>query len=151
VLLNYSAANTVLFIDGELAASGDGLLAVPPSVAHLTLGSTYVGTESAQGEFEELHCLAHPLDAGFHYYPLKDLAARGPITEEEEMPGEDLEGGGALMRFAWNDPSVPCVTNGPVYLTNIVAAFDANYGWTVSFDIAGGTNGVPYDIFRTTE
>jgi alpha-tubulin suppressor-like RCC1 family protein len=43
------------------------------------------------------------------------------------------------------------VTNGPVYLTNIVCYFTTNEGWTVGFDIAGGTNGVPYDIFTTTE
>ena len=42
-----------------------------------------------------------------------------------------------------------CVTNGPVYLTNL-SSFSNNLGWTVSFDIDGGTNGVPYDMFLTS-
>jgi hypothetical protein len=38
----------------------------------------------------------------------------------------------------------------PVHLTNIVCAFDTNLGWTVTFDIQGGTNGLLYDVFTTT-
>jgi len=48
-------------------------------------------------------------------------------------------------------PSADCITNGPVYLTNVGANFTTNEGWTVYFDIAGGTNEVVYDIFSTTE
>jgi hypothetical protein len=43
-----------------------------------------------------------------------------------------------------------CISNVPVFITNIVAVFDTNVGWTVTFDIQGGTNGLLYDIFITT-
>ena len=54
------------------------------------------------------------------------------------------------MRFAWSEQATPCLTNGPVYMTNVMCSLDTNYGWTVAFTIQGGTNGVPYDIFSTT-
>src|SRR5207244_8110549 len=43
-----------------------------------------------------------------------------------------------------------CATNGLVCLTNVVCAFSTNTGWTVTFDLVGGTNGLRYDIFATT-
>ena len=41
-------------------------------------------------------------------------------------------------------------TGGRVYITNPVAALSTNFSMVFSFSIAGGTNGVPYDVFGTT-
>jgi len=42
------------------------------------------------------------------------------------------------------------LTNVPVYLTNVVAALTTNGDVTVTFDVVGGTNGLIYDVFGTT-
>ena len=55
-------------------------------------------------------------------------------------------GGGGMMMLL----SSGCPTNGPVYITNMTATLTTNAGATVTFDIVGGTNGVLYDIFVTT-
>jgi hypothetical protein len=46
--------------------------------------------------------------------------------------------------------STNCATNVPVYITNMVATPATNAGWTITFDLIGGTNGLRYDIFSTT-
>jgi hypothetical protein len=61
------------------------------------------------------------------------------------------ESGGGMQMMRLSGPSADCITNGPVYLTNVVANFTTNEGWRIFFDIAGGTNEVVYDIFSTTE
>ncbi len=43
-----------------------------------------------------------------------------------------------------------CVTSGTPYLTNLSATLTANRGMTFTFSIAGGTNGVPYNVYTTT-
>ena len=55
------------------------------------------------------------------------------------------------MMLRMSGPSVGCVTNGPVYLTNVLVTLTTNDGWTVYFDIAGGTNEVVCDIFSTPQ
>ena len=47
-------------------------------------------------------------------------------------------------------PTSTCITNVPLYITNVVAVLDTNTGTTVTFDVQGGTNGFLYDIFTTT-
>ena len=167
VILNRSEQGTTLILDGEIVAEGAPVLAVPPNTAALAVGSSLLGTESFEGELEELYCFVRPLKIGFHYLPVKDLAAKGPISAEEAAALQaaqvarmarkaefaalgELDGGGMqLMRMT--GPSADCVTNGPVYLTNVVCNFNTNDGWTLAFDIAGGTKEIPYDIFSTPE
>jgi hypothetical protein len=51
------------------------------------------------------------------------------------------------------DPNnaTPCSPGGPFYITNLSATLQTNGTSTISFDIYGGTNGVFYDIFRTSD
>jgi hypothetical protein len=90
-------------------------------------------------------------------------AARGPITAEEEQARLEAstklraereaalasEGGGGQMMLLVGGTS-ECFTNVPVYITNVVSILDTNLGWTLTFDIQGGTNGFFYDVFTTT-
>ncbi len=46
--------------------------------------------------------------------------------------------------------SCTCATGGQVYFTNASATITTNEGMVVSFGVAGGTNGVVYGIFTTT-
>jgi len=164
--LNYWPKGTALFVDQKLVAKGAGTPVVPPSVAFLTLGSTLAGTSPAGGELDEVYFFECPLTAAevaFYHTATSEDAKLGPIpiTPEEDAARREAaakrkaeretEGGDeGMMRFAWSGPSANCVTNGPVYLTNVVCALDITNGWTLSFDIAGGTNGVLYDIVSTT-
>jgi len=165
VLLNYGPDGTQLFLDGELAAEGKGTVTLPPSVAGLIVGSTLVGTDTVEGYVDEVYAFARALTAseiGFYYHGTADNAALGPVTAEEEVAWEEMlakwlaeqpeGGGGPQMRLIVGGTS-ECVTNVPVYLTNIFSIFDTNQGWTVTFDIQGsydGTTNLLYDVFSTT-
>lgn len=166
VVINYGA-KTELWLDGALAAEGAGTVALPPKVAGLVLGSTVLGSETAGGEFEDVSAFRRPLterQVGFYYQGMKRRSLLGPISAAEEAAVAAArakwiaerkalgvaDSGGAMMRFATSGASAVCVTNGPVFLTNTVCYFTTNEGWTVGFDIAGGTNGVLYDIFSAT-
>ncbi|HEX5217994.1 MAG TPA: hypothetical protein VFZ59_00365 [Verrucomicrobiae bacterium] len=167
VVLNYGTNGTELVLDGEVVTKGEATLAVPASVMRLVIGSTLSGELAAGGEFEEVFCFVRPLKLAFHYVPFAGIAALGPISEAELAYRQELmekwkafkekqtkaseESGGGMEMLFLGGPSADCVTNGPVYLTNVLANFTTNDGWTIYFDIAGGTNGVVYDIFSTPE
>lgn len=164
VTLDYGPKGTALFIDGELAAQGAGTMRVPPSVGALVVGSTLRGTEVAEGEFEEMTAFAHPLtqlEVDFYLDSTSSQAALGAITPEEEEARKEgaakrraereAEGdGGGVQMMRMLGGTSQCLTNVPVFITNVVAAFDTNQGWTVTFDLQGGTNGLLYDVFTTT-
>ena len=50
-----------------------------------------------------------------------------------------------------SDAQSGCVTGGPVYITNFVAAQDSASSWSVTFQAAGGTNGLMYDVFGSSQ
>jgi hypothetical protein len=165
--LNYGSKGTALFIDGRLSATGDATLAVPPTVAALVVGSTLAGTAPADGEIDELCAFGRPLSQAavqFHYAMYRGRAAQGPVSaaewaaQREAAAKRQAEREAALAATEASEPQTmlllggasACLTNVPVHLTNIVCAFDTNLGWTVTFDIQGGTNGLLYDVFTTT-
>lgn len=165
VLLSYDGKESVLYLDGEVAAIGSGVWLCPPdkvcAAVGFTIGGTGNGDHLAQGEFEELTTYSRPKsrpEAEWLHQMQASLAARGPISPEEEQAQRDenakwkaeqkstSDGGGAPMMLLASQ----CVTNVPVYITNIITTFDTNWGWTVYFDINGGQAGIPYDVFTTT-
>jgi hypothetical protein len=102
VTLGYTPTNSALFLDDQLAATGDGLATVPKelwSLTSLALGSDISGTLPAQGQFEELTVfsaqprfrrmtghvfgLGEDSDIGHYYASLSKVAALGPISEAE--------------------------------------------------------------------
>lgn len=165
VTLNYGPRGTALFIDGEIVAEGAGTDAVPPSVAALAVGSSLRGTDAPEGEFDEVFSFGRQLterEVGVYFGFVQKQAALGSITREEEEAQRAAvasraaerkaalqQAGGSQMMLLVGGTS-QCVTNVPVHLTNIVFAFDINQGPTVTFDIQGGTNGLLYDVFTTT-
>ena len=165
VVLNYGET-TELWIDGVLQAEGKGTQALPPKLSALVVGSNLIGTETAGGEFEDVSLFSHALKERqmvLYHRAMKARSLLGAISVEEEVALAEQrakrqaelvaladEGGTAQMRFASSGVSVNCVTNGPVYMTNVICYFTTNNGWTVGFDIVGGTNGFPYDVFSTT-
>jgi alpha-tubulin suppressor-like RCC1 family protein len=155
--LDYGPQGTTLFIDGQLVAQGGGTVAIPASVGSLVLGSSVFGTDTAHGAFDEFFSFDHPLtagDAAFYYQFTGAEAALGPISAEEEAAMLALAQE-AMSRMALQpvyDPDYVKTLSpgGPVYITNFSATFLSNGTTTITFDIAGGTNGVLYDIFGTS-
>jgi hypothetical protein len=100
--LGYTATNSVLYVNDEVAAVGEGLPRVPVGLwaqTGLVLGSRADGSESAAGLFEELTVfsgrnrtrerlgqafgIGEGWDVVTHYAVLKPAADRGPISEME--------------------------------------------------------------------
>jgi len=106
-----------------------------------------------------------PDEAWFYYGSAIWPAGLEPVTAENEAaePSETalpmalvrMTGLAAPMSldetFGLLDAGSGCVTGGPFYITNVICSLDADLGWTVNFDIAGGTNDVPVDIFSATD
>jgi hypothetical protein len=84
--LDYSTTNTVLFIDGKLAAQGAGTPPVSVAAAALSLGSTLTGGLAADGDFDEFYCFGRQLrtnDVTLYYEETSGQAALGPVSEAE--------------------------------------------------------------------
>jgi hypothetical protein len=158
---NYGPTETALFVDGMLIANGSGVLSVQPASAGLVVGSTAFGSGPAEGEYDEICAFARPLrefETAFYALTFSAMAARGPISAEEEAAWKeaaekrkaDQEAMMEMMRAQPTGGTIICPTNGAVFITNIVATVITNDGMRVTFDILGGTNGVLYDIFSAT-
>ena len=163
--LNYGR-QTALAVDGKIVAEGAGTVALPPQAAALVWGSSGTGTAAFGGEVEEVYTFARPLEVAFHYVTLKDQAALGPILAAEDQALAELRAQHKAEREArekaGGDPppmlrlvgsTADCLTNVPVAITNVVAAFATNAGWTVLFDIQGswdGTTTALYDVFTAS-
>ncbi len=164
IALNYGPQETGLFLDGQLISKGAGVTGVPAPASGVALGSTALGSNAAEGDLDEVCFLGWPLSEAaveFHFQAYGPMAARGAISPEEEAARQEAmakrkavqkqpseEGGSQMLRIVGGTSQ--CITNVPVYLTNIVSVFITNQGWTVTFDIQGGPNGPLYDIFATT-
>ena len=147
-------------------------MALPAKFAGLVLGSSLLGDETAGGEFEDFYCYRKPMTGkqpGFGYAGIKKRTLLGAVSVEElellaarraerkalreaqALLEPEGEGGGGMMRMMTG--LVDCVTNLPLHITNMVAVFDTNTGWTVTFDVQGtnhlGGNS-PVEIFTTT-
>lgn len=102
ITVGFTPTNSALFIDDQLAASGDGLATIPSEAApytSLTIGSAANGTTPAQGQFEELSVfsgrkrmqqvmgnifgLSRDWEIGIYWASLSKTAALGPISDEE--------------------------------------------------------------------
>ena len=167
ITLDYDPAGTALLLGDQQAAQNVNPIVIPPNVVVLGLGSTVTGNSSAGGDFEEFRSFARPLSPAelTHYYNASSRqAALGPITQAEVDARAQLfprvlaerqlsalaSPMGLAGPFGLLDGDCGCVTNGPVYLTNFLAALASDQTMTVSFCIAGGTSGIPYNIYMTT-
>lgn len=164
VALTYTATNTALFLDAELAASGAGLPAVPTNalpLSVLALGSGIDGTQTAEGQFEEFTASSRIATAASlqNYWAICfPLATLGPVSLEEDEARQQFislsRGLGLRTSFALAGTGPSCLDaslcghGGQVYLTNLTSVPVANHGSTVAFDVAGGWNGTNYFLYR---
>jgi len=138
--LTYSPSNSFLFTNGQLCASGSGVAYYPGPGARTNgfcIGSDSSSSNLAQGQFEWVRTYNYPVsaDSVSNFYQMV-LTRYGGGSLGPDGPGVPLGG--------------DCVSGGDVYATNLVSTYVTNQGWTVSFNLAGGTNGTPYDIFTVS-
>ena len=166
VCLNYGPVGSDLFLDGQRVAQGVGTLPVPSSVGVLTLGSSLAGTETPSAAFDEFFAFARPQTEGqaaWYYAGLSAQAALGPIAPAEDQARLDLLAhrlalrqtaaltvNAAASESLMEMDSPGCPTGDGVSIVNLASIYSTNDGWTVTFDVVGGTNGLIYDVFATT-
>lgn len=162
--LNYSSSNTALYIDGSLATNGPGMT-IWPATNVLTngffIGSDETGAAQFHGRISAFTTYSYPLDAntiqavftlsslfyGFYDASVATLPS-APSTAVFGTNFEAITGLGNLIPVSTNTSG--CVANSSVWITNVTAHLAGNGTTTVSFTIAGGSNGLPYDVFATT-
>jgi hypothetical protein len=163
VVLTYSSTNTALYIDGIFVTNGPGVT-IFPSADVLSngfwLGSDCTGSNQCHGILGDISTYNYPPDAGtieglFVLYdvfnlgnPVNALAiTQAPSTPETSPVFDAIAGPGNLMVISTNTSG--CVNSSNVWLTNATATVTTN-GVNLTFTIAGGTNGLAYDVFATT-
>jgi len=163
IAAEYSATNSVLYLDGQVAATGGPVTIVPATNTWTNgffIGSDASGYEQARGifssvEFFNSNCFdpdwSEFFTDGFLFtngWPRLTNAyytwlAGGGSPDSSGGSGSLLSGGG----------SGDCVTGSnpfDVYMTNMSSGFVAGQGNTFTFTITGGVAGYSYDVFATT-
>jgi hypothetical protein len=134
-----------------------------PASGHIEEFCVFSGRKKIQQVMGNIFGLSVDWEIGLYFASLGKTAALGPISDEEiaarkalsekrkaerEALGfEDEEGGGEMQRLL-SGPTTVCISNSPIFITNVVATFITNQSWTLAFDVQG-TNG-PVDIFAVT-
>ena len=161
--LTYSSTNSALYLDGEWVTNGLPVTYWPgPDVLAngFYIGSASNGTAQAHGLFDSLVTYANPVDAGtirgtyrqsFPCYYLNPMNRANwisaPSSPQTTPAFAAITGIGNLTSLgAVGD----CVTNSAVWMTNVVATPGTNGTVSLAFTIAGGSNGLPYDVFATS-
>ena len=165
VVLTYSLTNSALYLDGQLAATG-AVVSVFPGPEVLTngfwIGSDSNGTSQARGLFDDIYTYDVPLDAtnvavlyGYNLggysinpYNIRVRIASGYFAPSFGPVFNAVSGGGGLTSVATND--VSCLTDSNIWITNLVVTPAGVGKMNVTFEIAGGTNGVLYDVFANS-
>lgn len=164
IALNYSATNSVLYLDSMVATNGAGVTVWPgPDVLAngFTIGSDATGVAQARGMIDDLVTYAAPQSDGaiatefilgsLPYYMnpanFANLMASAPFTNSF-IPSFNAITGAGYLGYVTN--TADCLSNNMVWLTNVVATASAGNTMTVEFDIAGGFDGFIYDVFANS-
>jgi len=162
--VEYTGGDCVIYLDGALAATGDGVIYVPKRSTWTNgffIGSDNTGYEQARGAFLGMVTWAEEYGAWYTYswLDVSNIIAAWQGTLGGVgfggMMGMGMSGGygmagGIGVLIPANGCGCNCVSNTTVYLTNMVAVETNGPGITFTFTIEGGTNGLFYDVFTTT-
>ena len=167
ISLTYSPTNSAIYLDGILATNGLPATYLPNAAVlaeGFFVGSDNSGGAHARGMFDDLSTYNFQLDAAsisnafndqFFYYYLNP-ANFANWSSASSTPSYDptfvaITGAGYLQWVGSNSAS--CVTSSNVWITNMVAtlvgASPTNQSVNFIFEIAGGSNNLPYDVFAT--
>jgi len=166
VVLTYSSTNTLLYLDGTLAATGSGLTIYPGTNAStLNIGSDATGMYQAHGLFNNVVTYGVPLDSGtiqqsftsgYNYYMINPLnramalisAASAAVSYS---PGSDVFTGSGNLTISPTLSSIQISSTNPyiVWMTNVTASA-SNGKPSITFTVEGGQPGYFYDVFVTS-
>ncbi len=166
IALTYSATNTALYLDGQLAASGAGLSVFPgPEVQTngFWIGSASDGLGQARCILDDIYTYDFPLADGdvsalysyfWSLYGINIFNAEFMIPSAPSEPVvspvfKAITGQGWLQ---WAGSASGCTTSSNVWLTNVtctISGVGTNQGVDCTFNIAGGTIGAAYDVFAS--
>jgi len=163
IALTWSGGNTAFYFNGVCVTNGPGV-GVLPSLEVLSNGFA-IGSDAAtgllqmHGAMSRLTTYDDPLDAASveGEWALNCIFYMGggggipELAQASSMPQvtptfDAITGPGCLLAAGTN--SSGCVNNTNVWITNVTAAV-TNGAVNLTFTIAGGTNGLAYDIFAT--
>jgi len=164
VAFTYSATNTALYLDGELATNGPPITNYPGPLALANgffVGSDSNGIYQAEGMIDDLYSYNVPLDADtiadiysmysiYYYGNIFNQAnlVSAPFGPATNAVSPDAITGAGYLQLDVN--TFPCVFNPTnpyvIWVTN-VTAMASNGAENVTFTIDGGQPGYPYDVF----
>jgi hypothetical protein len=168
VVLAYSATNTALYLDGNLATNGSGVTVYPGSQAlanGFCIGSATNGLYQANALFNSVVTYSVPMDAGtiqetfndqYPYYMLNPLnSVMEKLTNALSNPTwtngyAAIAGAGELQWDGTLSSWVGALTADQVSFAN-VTALATNGGTSFTFGIQGGQAGYYYDLFAAAE
>jgi hypothetical protein len=169
IALTYSATNSDLYLDGSLMTNGLPAT-VYPGLDVLTngfyIGSDASGISQAHGLFDDVFTYNYPLDAGtvsnlynweLPFYKLipwntvPNAHIQSGDSSPSYVPTYNAITGTGLLQALSN--TVSCVSSSNIWITNLVCTTTisgTNQVATFTFSIAGGSDGVPYDVFANS-
>jgi Concanavalin A-like lectin/glucanases superfamily len=159
LVLTYGPTNTAFYTNGVLVTNGTGVAYWPGSdVTFFAVGSDTNGFYQAGGMMDDLatyNYQAAPtfiadnfaMYSIFYFSGHPSMFTNAPPNPPTAPTPEWFTGTG-FVDYVTNAAS--CVTNSSVWLTNVSAIYFTNGTSSITFTIAGGSNGVPYDVFGTT-
>jgi hypothetical protein len=166
VALTYSATNTALYLDGQLATNGPPITNYPGANALANgffIGSDSNGLYQAQGMLDDLYTYATPLDAdtiasiynmdSMLYYGNPYNRANftsGSSSQTTFTPFNDVITGPGNLQLVGTTSCSTGATAYSAWLTNVVATAGANGMMNIQFSIEGGASGVPFDVFANS-
>ena len=162
IALTWSSTNTTFYFNGAQVTNGPGI-SVLPSLAVISNGFA-IGSDAATG-LQQMHgamnflttynyqLSAATVDAewvlnGVFYFgsDATPNLTQAPSTPDASPTYDVISGPGYLLAVSTNTTS--CTSSSNVWITNVTASV-SNGAVNLTFEIMGGSNGWPYDVFAT--
>jgi hypothetical protein len=141
VVLNYTTTNLQLFLDGQLAASTNSGLPFWPSDTVLTngifIGSDSSGANLAQADFAYIRA---------YDWAILDSMIASQYNRVFNNYLQESQGMNRMMRFGFNE----FMSSQMITPTNPLSLSVSLTGTNATLAIVGGTAGILYDLFYTT-
>jgi hypothetical protein len=158
--VTYDQTNTQLYIDGTNEATGPAMTVYPDNTVlsnGFWIGSASNGLAQCHGEISSLSTYNYALNSNtisstyvlssIFYGVLPQDILQAPSSPQSVPTFDAVTGPGYLLVVSSN---TGCGNNSNVWMTNTTAVM-TNGAVNLTFTIAGGSNGLPYDVFATTE
>jgi hypothetical protein len=164
IALTYSATNTSLYTNGVAVTNGTGVSLYPGSDVlsnGFYVGSASDGTAQFHGMIDDLSTYNYEMDAKsifgtFDVYsvtfygvppPSQDRLTNAPSGSTNVPTFNAVSGQGILHLVSTNTSG--CTTSSNIWITNVICSPTNSQDMKVTFTIAGGSDGLVYDVFAT--